>query len=166
MSIKKVQPKSNIDTSLYVNSETGEALGDELLGKTVEVSDKASHVIIHSHEYTIVDSKAMSFLREHLNRSELGSIGIMTEDLKTSLNIIYNNNVPHTNESLQRILRIASNSTFNLLIRKLMKLGVLYQIKGNIMGKIRVIYMMNPFLARKRKQLDINVIDIFKEFKE
>jgi hypothetical protein len=45
-----------------------------------------------------------------------------------------------------------------------MKLGVLYQIKGNIGGKIRVIYMMNPFVARKRKQLDSKVIDVFKEF--
>ena len=129
------------------------------------MSEESNFVILTSEDYAIIDSKAMTFLREHLNRSELGSVGIMIEDLKTPMNIVYNNNVPHTNESLQAVLGISSNSTFTLLMRKFIKLGVLYQIKGNIMGKVRVIYMMNPFLARKRKQLDADVVKIFKEFK-
>jgi len=45
-----------------------------------------------------------------------------------------------------------------------MKAGVIYQIKGNIAGEVRVIYMMNPFLARKRKTIDKEVFNVFNPF--
>jgi predicted transcriptional regulator len=162
--VKKVTVKKLIDPSQYVNVETGEELVSQLNDGGVEFHQDSEYVTITSDNFTILDSTALVFLKKHLNRSELGSISIIAEDLKTPLNIVYNNSIPHSNESLQKTLDIASNSTFNLLIKKLMKLGVLYQIKGNIGGKIRVIYMMNPFVARKRKQLDSKVIDVFKEF--
>lgn len=161
---KKVKINKKIDPSQYVNVESGEILNSEIKNLEMEVSQEIDRVMIHSDDYTIVDSRAMAFLKNHLNRSELGSLSIMSEDLKTPLNIVYNNNIPHTNESLQTILGIASNSTFNLLIKKMMKFGILYQIKGNIMGRIRVIYMMNPFVARKRKHLDSNLLNVFKEY--
>lgn len=162
---RKINKKEKIDVTPYVNTETGEPLTSELQGRSMQSSTSTNEVMVYSDDYVIIDADAISFLRQHLNRSELGSIGIMSADLKTPLNIIYNNNVPHTNETLQKLLGIASNSTFSLLVRKLMKLGVLYQIKGNIMGKIRVIYMMNPFLARKRKILDEKVTKLFINFK-
>ena len=165
-SVKKVNNNKKIDPSLYINSKTGESLSEEIKGLELTTSVESGKVIINSYDYTIVDSTAMNFLRKHLNRSELGSIGIMTEDLKTPLNVVFNHNIPHTNETLQSVLGIASNSTFNLLIKKLMKLGVLYQVKGNVRDKIRVFYMMNPFVARKRKILDSKVTLIFKDFKK
>lgn len=161
---KKVKINKKIDPSQYVNVESGEILNSEIKNLEMGISQEIDRVMIHSDDYTIVDSRAMAFLKNHLNRSELGSLSIMSEDLKTPLNIVYNNNIPHTNESLQTILGIASNSTFNLLIKKMMKFGILYQIKGNIMGRIRVIYMMNPFVARKRKHLDSNLLNVFKEY--
>jgi predicted transcriptional regulator len=87
----------------------------------------------------------------------------MASDLKTPLNLVFNHSVPHTNETLQVALDIASRSTFTLLIKKLMTLGVLYQLKGNFMGKVRVVYMMNPMLARKRSKMDAVVNDVFKK---
>jgi predicted transcriptional regulator len=162
--IKKVKINKKIDPSQYVNVESGEILNSEIKNLEMEISQEMDQIMIHSDNYTIVDSRAMAFLKNHLNRSELGSLSIMSEDLKTPLNIVYNNNIPHTNESLQTILGIASSSTFNLLIKKMMKFGILYQIKGNIMGRVRVIYMMNPFVARKRKQLDSKLLNVFKDF--
>jgi predicted transcriptional regulator len=162
--VKKVKIKKLIDPAKYVNTDTGEDLTSEVKDGGFEFYENTEMVTITSDNFTILDSTALIFLRKHLNRSELGSISIIAEDLRTPLNIVYNASVPHTNESLQSALEILSRSTFNSLIRKLMKLGVLYQIKGNIKGKIRVIYMMNPFVARKRKQLDSKLIEVFKEF--
>jgi predicted transcriptional regulator len=163
--MKLVRQKKKIDVSRYVNTDTGEYLNSELTGKgsITTVSDDERYVTISSDDYTIIDADALRYLQSLLNRSELGSLSIIASDLKTPINLVFNNNVPHTNESLQKALNINSNSTFNILIRKLMKIGVLYQIKGNIMGSVRVIYMMNPLLARKRSKLDSQVFEIFKK---
>ena len=156
---------SEVDLTKYVNVETGEELLAEVKGKSISIKEKTGYVTVHTEDYIIVNAEVMDYLKKYLNRSEIGSLHLMSEDLKTPFNIIYNNNVPHTNETLQCHLGIASNSTFNLLIRKLIKIGVLYQIKGNIMGDVRVIYMLNPFIARKRKSMDEDVMKVFKELK-
>jgi predicted transcriptional regulator len=163
--MKLVRQKKKIDVSQYVNTETGEYLESELKGKgsVTTITDNEKYVTISSDDYTIIDADALRYLQSLLNRSELGSLSIIASDLKTPINLVFNNNVPHTNESLQKALNINSNSTFNILIRKLMKIGVLYQIKGNIMGSVKVIYMMNPLLARKRARLDSQVFNIFKK---
>jgi hypothetical protein len=167
MSSRIIKPKVKVkvDVSQYVNMETGESLGDELNGKGVvtTITEDGKYVVVNSDDFTIVDSQAMRYLTECLTRSELGSLGIMTSDLKTPLNLVFNYSVPHTNETLQAALDIASRSTFTALIRKLMVLGVLYQIKGNIMGKVRVVYMMNPLFARKRAKMDTVIYDVFKK---
>lgn len=165
--MKKITKKSNINLENYVNIQTGETLVSEMSNTktTLTASTQTGHVLISSDDYAVMNSEAVEYLMEVLNRSEMGSLTIMTTDLKTPLNLVYNNNVPHTNETLQQRLGISSRETFTKLIRKLMKLGILYQIKGNIMGDVRVIYMLNPFIARKRKTFDDKVFNIFKEIK-
>ncbi len=165
--IKKVKTKSSIDINDYVNAETGEYLTSELgkSGKITQVSEDSKYVIIQSDDYTVIDCDAMRYLASVLNRSEIGSIVIMNTDLKTPINLVFNNNMPHTNDTLQKALGYVSKAMFLNLIKKLIKLGILYQIKGNIMGEVRVVYMMNPLLARKRKQLDSKVFEVFKELR-
>jgi hypothetical protein len=53
---------------------------------------------------------------------------------------------------------------FLKLLNKLMKVGVIYQLKGRIRDEIRVIYMLNPFIARKRKTIDKEVFNVFHPF--
>lgn len=166
MTVKKVKRNMKINLEDYVNSDTGEELMSELKGVSFVAQQDTNLVYIHSDDYFTIDSKAMIYLSQFLNRSELGSINVMATDLKTVLNLVFNGNIPHTNDTLQQKLGISSTSTFTLLIRKLMKLGVLYQIKGKIMGEVRVVYMMNPFLARKRKTVDEQVVKVFDELRD
>ena len=82
-----------------------------------------------------------------------------------SRNNKYNeNNQLHSNETLQKYLDISSTSTFFALVNKLIKAGVLYQVKGLIYGEVRKIYMINPFLSKKRKVFDEKVIEVFQSF--
>jgi len=164
--IKKVKKSTTIDVGEYVNMTTGETLVSEVTGSNLTLTAKSdtNSVVISNEDYYVVDAKVLDYLSSILNRSELGSLSIMSTDLKTPLNIIYNNNVPHTNETLQQKLGMDSPSGFSKLIKKLMKVGILYQIKGNIMGQIRVIYMMNPFVVRKRKVIDATVLELFPNF--
>lgn len=162
----KETKKTTFDVTKYVNKDTGELLSSELSDSkmTVTITEKGDYVILASDDYIVLDSKAVSYLANTLSRTEFSSVMSMTTDLKTPLNLVFNGPTPHTNETLQRYLGYSSKAMFLKLIGKLMKVGVLYQIKGNIQGEVRVIYMMNPFLARKRKTVDNKVVDVFKSF--
>lgn len=158
--------KATFDIGKYVNTETGELLSSELNNSTMKitVTEKGDYVILASDDYIVLDAKAVAYLSSTLSRTEFSNVMSMTVDLKTPLNLIFNGPTAHTNETLQRYLGYSSKAMFLKLMGKLMKVGVLYQIKGNIQGEVRVIYMMNPFLARKRKTVDNKVVDVFKSF--
>lgn len=160
----RASKKINIDYTKYVNSETGELLSSELEGGKMKISmtEEGKMIIMSSDNFIILDANTVKYLDQVLSTSEMGHIMKMTIDLKTPLNLIYNGAYPHSNKSLQDLLGYTSESTFLKLIKKLMNLGILYQIKGNISGSVRVVYMLNPFLARKRKSLDKEVFEVFR----
>lgn len=170
MGNKIIKPKEKkkvaIDLTKYVNEATGELLTSELQRDkmVVTVTKEGDYVVITSDDYVVLDCKTVNYLSDILSRTEMNNILMMATDLKTPLNIVYNGPQPHSNDSLQVFLGYSSKSTFIKLLQKLIKAGVIYQIKGNIRGEVRVIYMMNPFLARKRKTIDKEVFDVFKPF--
>jgi hypothetical protein len=170
MGNKIVKPREKkqvaIDLTKYVNEETGELLTSELQRDkmVVTVTKEGNYVVITSDDYVVLDCKTVNYLSDILSRTEMNNILMMATDLKTPLNIVYNGPQPHSNESLQVFLGYSSKSTFIKLLQKLIKAGVIYQIKGNIRGEVRVIYMMNPFLARKRKTIDKEVFEVFRPF--
>jgi hypothetical protein len=170
MGNKITQPrlKKNVDFDLetYVNTETGELLSSAL-GKdklSVSVTEKGDYVVMSSDDYVVLDSETVRFLANELSRAELSNVLLMATDLKTPLNLIYNGPQPHSNESLQAFLGYSSKDKFFKLLKKLMELGVLYQIKGRISGSLRVVYMLNPYIARKRKTIDNTVFNVFQPF--
>lgn len=155
-----------IDTSKYVNLDTGEILESEVSKHKVSitVTEEGDFVVITSDDFVILDSKTVKYLNTLLSKTEMSNLLLMAQDLKTSLNIIYNGPIPHTHDSLQEFLGYSSKAMFLKLLKSLMNHGVIYQIKGRIMGEIRVIYMLNPFVARKRKTIDKQVFNIFQPF--
>jgi hypothetical protein len=160
----RVNKSVSIDYTKYVNAETGELLSSELEGGKMKITmtEEGKMIIMSSDNFIILDANTVKYLDQVLSTSEMGHIMKMTVDLKTPLNLIYNGAYPHSNKSLQDLLGYTSESTFLKLIKKLMNLGILYQIKGNISGSVRVVYMLNPFLARKRKSLDKEVFEVFR----
>ena len=166
MGNKITQPrlKKNVDFDLetYVNIETGELLSSSL-GRdklSVSVTEKGDYVVMSSDDYVVLYSATVKFLANQLSRAELSNVLMMATDLKTPLNLVYNGPQPHSNESLQAFLGYSSRAMFFKLLNKLMKLGVIYQIKGRISGELRVVYMLNPYIARKRKTIDNTVFKI------
>jgi hypothetical protein len=165
-SVKKITEKKVIDLSLYHNEETGELLNSELgKGVKITVSQKTNNVSIDYDDYASISTEALKVLMTTLNNSDLASTLKMSICAKGPLSLLYNeNNQLHSNETLQKYLDISSSSTFFALINKLIKAGVLYQVKGLIYGEVRKIYMINPFLSKKRKVFDEKVIEVFQSF--
>ena len=165
--VRKITRSRRIDLSKYHNSETGEVLNSELKkGTSITVKEQTNLVTLHSDNYAVIESQAMLIMTQILNNSDLANVMKMSIITKTPLNVVYNNNVPHTNETLQKYLELKSESRYIQLIRRLMKAGILYQIKGLIYGEVRVCYLLNPFISRKRKTIDRELTEIFSEFKQ
>lgn len=160
--MKKVE---EVDVSNYINPETGEVLSSEMGTSNKIIMKKDTGMrIIESDDYAVIDTDAVHYLAMILGDSDFAKVLKMTVLTKTPLNIIFNNNVPHTNETLQKYLQMSSESMFIKLIRRLIKVGIIYQIKGRIYGEVRVCYMLNPFLSRKRKQFESKVFEVFETF--
>jgi hypothetical protein len=150
----------------FIDYETGESLLSKLNSEEVEMrlAKKTDDVMIRWDNFTIINSDLTSYLMSNLSTSELGYLFVIIQDLKTNSNIIYNHNIPHTNETLQKKLGFASQSMFFKLIKKLQESDIICQTKTKVSGKIRNIYIFNPYIARKRKNIDKEIIELFNEF--
>jgi len=127
--------------------------------------EKQDLITITSDHFVVVDVEVIKVLANIVNDADLAKILKMSLTTTTKWNIITNdNNHFHSNDTLQKYLQIKSKSMFIKMMGRLMKAGILYQIKGNIQGSVRKIYMMNPLLSRKRKTFDPEVKKIFKSF--
>jgi predicted transcriptional regulator len=165
-SSKAKKESIRLDVENYVNTETGETLDSALQQKTLTVKEEGNFVILQSDDYVVIDSEALKYMRHLLSTTDISHTVQMSANLKTPFNIVYNNNVPHTNETLQNFLGFRSKAMFLKLIKRLIKVGVLYQVKGRIMGGVRVIYMFNPLIARKRRSVDKQMMAIFCDIKK
>ena len=164
--VKRITKPKVVDFSKYANVETGQEMQEELIGEgvTVTANQATGMCTISSSDYAVIDSDALLALMQVLNNSDLANVIKMAVVTKTPLNVVFNGNVPHTNETLQKYLELRSEAMYITLIRRLIKVGVLYQIKGLIYGEVRVCYMLNPFLTRKRKQFESKVFEVFEQF--
>lgn len=164
--IKKNKPfKEIVDFSLYINKDTGESLEDEMKDLNIKsnVTEISLDKRIESDNYMVFDSKALVYLYSVVNKSTLGSILMLTALLKTNANIIYNNNIPHTNKSLQRYLGITSEAMYFKLIKDLEDKKIIYKTKSKVIGRVMTIYIFNPFIARKRHTIDKEILSLFSD---
>lgn len=165
---KSVVKNVNLDLSLYFNEETGESLASELVGNGMKVSvrEETDTVTIDKGDnFGFINYDTLAKVSQILNASDLGHVLRMFPLTKTDMNMVYNHSVPHSNETLQSYLEISNRNKFYELMKRLIKAGVLYQIKGNINGAVRVVYIMNPFLANKRRTFNSTLVKLFKDFK-
>lgn len=166
--MKRVVKNVNVDLAVYWNEETGENLMSTIAGQGIQITAKQETDLVtidRGDNFGFINFDTLAKVSELLNASDLGHLLRIFPLTKTDMNMIYNHSVPHTNYTLQDYLEIKSNKTFHELIKRLIKAGVLYQIKGNINGAVRVVYIMNPYLANKRKTFNETLLKLFKDFK-
>jgi hypothetical protein len=167
MKVNKVTNNIKIDLDSFYNSETGESLVSEIIGNKTSVTFKKETDLItlkKPENFSMINLDTLNKLYQILSNSDLGYLLKMFPLTKTEMNLIYNNTIPHSNYTLQKYLDIKSNKTFHTLIKKLISVGVLYQIKGNIQGAVRVVYILNPNVSNRRKTFHNSLIDLFKDF--
>ena len=162
-----VLKKEKIDLAKYVNTDTGEYLSDEI-DQNISISvDKNTDMSVVSYsDYSVISTEAIVILSQILNNSDFANVIKMAIVVKTPMSILYNDTIPHTNETLQKYLEIKSEAMYISLMKRLMQAGVLYQMKGLIYGEVRKIYIINPYICRKRKVFENKILNVFQQFRK
>lgn len=156
---KKLNPEN------YINKDTGETLTSEIPDiKSVNVVDE-DVVIVNSDEYVIIDSAALTYIRENFSPTDLGRIMKMTDMTYGEYNVLYNGVTPHTTVTLMEDLEYSRNKFANFMKRLHMK-SIIYYLDGYVDGKKKRHIMLNPHLARKRKTFNKQCINVFQDIKK
>lgn len=160
--MKNIKRNRKIDINTYVNTDTGETLISELKNSksTLLVQDDTELYVADSKEYVVIDSKALEYIISNLSNSDTTKTLTLANTLKTDYNIIYNHTRPHTLDTLAELLDITKDNVTKL-VKRLNKLSILAYVVSTKDGQYQKCYLMNPSLARKRKSLNKELLEIF-----
>lgn len=151
MKTKPLTKKHKIDTSRYVNIDTGEPLQAEY-PQLKNISTKDPDLVIMEYsEFVTIDSAAREYIEREFNRAECGRILQLCDMTYGFYNILHCKKTrdPHTKETLMGELDYTRNK-FSDFLKKLLKKSIIYYITGYKDGQERTWIMLNPTLARKR----------------
>ena len=153
-----------LDLKQYTNNDTGETLDSELNDRvSITIRKNTNQFIINSDEYVVFDSNAIFYLTEHLSSTERGKILAMANMVKGDCSVISQvNNHPHTPETLSVTLDMNLNKFYEF-IRKMVKKNILSYCVCAPSGFLQKIYMLNPYIARKRKSINCEMHTFFRD---
>lgn len=157
--MRKVTKKKNIDTSKYVNVETGETLRSEN-ENIVSINEDTKYVVLDYHKYTVIDQRVMAFLKEILPPQEIGRIYMMSVELEQRSNVIMNGEEPHTDTTLAESVNY-TRSKYSDFMKKMYKASIVYKLQGYWEGRERTLFILNPHLARVSKTIKKDILALF-----
>lgn len=163
--ITKRKENIAIDADKYYSSEDGSQLTDRLNSENVKITIRkdTNQFIINSDEYVVFDSQAIIYLTEHLSTTERGKIMTMANMVKGECSVIsQNNNHPHTPETLCVTLDMNLNKFYEF-IRKMVKKNIMAYCVCAPSGFLQKIYILNPYIARKRKNINCELNTFFRD---
>lgn len=117
---------------------------------------------IESNNFVSFDSDVIAWLNNKLLKADVYRVFLMANTLFWEWSVVCDQNKkPYTSKSLATMLSMSLNK-FYAMTRQLEELNIVYQGVCPLFGE-RKVYMMNPFIARKTKQLDISLLEIFSD---
>ena len=152
-----------VDSSKYADIETGELPGDGI--RITEVK-KTGQFIINSDEFVIFDAASVRYISGIIRKVDLARVIIMANMVRGDCCVIcQDEKTPHTPVTLSDGLQITLHE-WNAYVRKLVKKGILAYCVCAPSGFIQKVYMLNPFIARKRKAINESMGYFFNDIAE
>lgn len=162
---KSISNKQRIDSSKYVNRDTGELLSSEFTGTVGSVNLLSNDLVkIKSESFVITDTRTLEYLRSILGKSDLGYVNLIIPMVYGNWNMLYRSSggSPHTSKSLQADLDLAHTAFYGLM-QRLYKRGVIYYIIGYVKGRKVKHIMLNPTIARRTNQIQRECLKYFED---
>ena len=164
MRVKPIIIQKKTDKESYVNTETGEMLSDEISSTIIEKKE-TNYFIMHYDEYVIIEANAIEYINRNFNDADCGKILKITNMTYGSYNALHiDESTPHNNSTLMIKLNLSRNKFHNLMKRLFDRNIINYMISNKSGQKCQYI-LLNPSLARKKKQLDKSILCYFDELK-
>lgn len=162
--MKHAYNKKKIDTSKYVNVDTGQPLSDELPNIT-SVNIKNNQLIMVDYKsYVMINKDAIALLSTMITESDMGRLLEMADMIATEFNILFTKDDKiHNRDSLAIDLNLAPDNVTRLL-NKFYKRGIIHYSKGILKGKEVKTIILNPYIARNRATIDARCCQIFEQF--
>lgn len=165
--MNKVTPRkisSKLSPNQYVNKHTNELLsseGDDNI--TITMKKGTNQFIINSDEYVTFSSEAMIYLAKELSNVDIARVFKMGNMLKGDCSVVsQDNNHPHTSDTLAVKLDM-SKDEFYKMVKRLFQKNVLSYCVCSPSGYVQKIYMLNPYIARKRKNINCELNMFFRD---
>jgi hypothetical protein len=155
---------SKIIPSNYVNTETGEVLTSEISkGISITLKENTNQFIINSNNYITFTKEAIEYLSREVSNNELFKITTMANMLRTDCAIVcQENNHPHTPDTLSLSFDMCINKWYEF-VRKMVKKNILSYCVCAPSGYVQKIYMLNPYIARKRTTFNCELSSFFRD---
>lgn len=156
------QSISNIQTDKYVNHTTGETMRSETKSNEKIQKKKPNGTFrINSDNYVMFDDNAVKYLLKVLNRTDVSRVFQMSNMARGECSILsHSNSRPHTSESLAEALGMSMDK-FYAMIRTMVKESILAYTVCAPTGFVRKIYILNPYIARKKRVMSCELMHTF-----
>ena len=130
---------------------------------TITMKENTNQFIINSNNYTTFTAEAMEYLTSELSNVDLARVFKMSNMLRTDCSVIcQGNNHPHTPESLSVVLDMSSDEFYRMVSRMRSK-NILAYCVCSPSGYVQKIYMLNPYVARKRTRMNCELNMFFRD---
>lgn len=149
---KRISKPASIHPSDYVNKETGETMDSECKDNVkLSMREGTDQFTVSTNNYIVFDADAIAYVQNAVAKADVSRVFTMTSMLRTDCSVLYqNNNHPHNSNTLPVILNM-SQDKFYKMVRRLVSKGILAYAVCAPSGFTQKIYMLNPYIARKRK---------------
>lgn len=160
---KKIFNRTKLDSTKYVNTETGETLADEM-PNIVSANKVTDLVLIDFKNYVVISREVMLFLKEILPPQEIGRLYNLSSLIKTNYNVLVNDSkdLPYEDKELAEEILLSRNKYYDFM-QKLYKLSIVYKLSGYYNGKPRTMIVLNPYLVRNTKLINKDLLPIFED---
>ncbi len=162
--INKRMKQSKIHPADYVHRDTGENMAEKVDETTsISLKEDTGQFIVNSNEYIVFDAGAMQYVQNALAKSDVSRVFTMTTMLKTEYSVLYQgNNRPHNANTLSVDLNM-SQDKFYKMVRRLVSKNILAYVVCAPSGYTQKLYMLNPYIARRRKSFDNELKEFFRD---
>lgn len=156
--------RSKLRTDEYFNGKTGETLESELdYDGSAFTNKRTGNFTIESDDFVSFDTAAVEYLLREFNKPDVSRVLKMSTMAHNEFCVILQkNNRPHTSKTLYTALEM-SHDEFYKLIKKLVKTNILAYCICAPAGFVRKVYMLNPYIARKKKVYNCEILDFFSD---
>jgi hypothetical protein len=164
--IRKRKVKKRVDAGKYANIETAETYDSELNpGESVYMEVETNEVVLTFANFVSSDALFEEEICWRLSPADYRRYKLMSCWLHTNFNIVLSgNNRPHTLQTLSKAIRLSKDETTRLVTRLAKEGLVLYGVFPES-GYDKKIYIMNPFVTRKRKSFHEHLLTLFTDIR-